>query len=260
LTGAIDMRIVRAFVGHLAFFSVVVLPLGAAAQLAPPPPMQSGGLAPPSKDSGPPAPAAPQVSATQRELEQAQENDSGRGLEFVYFEAEGGAELASLDAISKTGSLVPSTSKTSGFGPLFGASSGLRLLYFTVGPRFRFAHTNDWDLWTLNLDFGWRVPLGRLEPHGEMGAGYARVGHSADQVADVFPNVTVSGFDIRLGAGVDYFPTNVFSIGATVDLDFLRLSRGRVAPLRANTGADFTTDASSLGLGVNACAVVGLHF
>jgi hypothetical protein len=261
LTGAIDMRLVRAFVGHLAFLSIVALPLEAAAQLAPPPPMQSGGLAPPPKDSGPPPPPPPQGGPTQLQLEQAGEKDSGRGLDFVYFEMEGGAQFASLEAITKSGTLIPPTSSSSGFGPLFGVSSGLRLLYFTVGPRFRFAHTNDWDLWTLNLDFGWRVPLGRVEPHGEMGAGFAKVGHSADKIADVYRDVSVTGFDIRLGGGVDYFPTNMFSIGVTVDADFMRLSRGRVVPLRSATGLDaFMSDASSLGLAVTGCAVVGFHF
>jgi hypothetical protein len=255
------MRLGRVFVGHLAFLSILALPLVARAQLAPPPPMQSGGLAPPSKDTGPPPPPPTQVGPTQFQLEQAGEKDSGRGLDFVYFEMEGGAEFTSLDAITKSGTLIPTTSSSSGFGPLFGVSSGLRLLYFTVGPRFRFTHTNDWDLWTLNLDFGWRVPLGKVEPHGEIGGGYARVGHSADKLADVYKDVSISGFDIRLGGGIDYFPTNVFSIGVTVDLDFLRLARGRVVPLRAATGGtDFTSDASSLGLAVTGCAVVGFHF
>jgi hypothetical protein len=260
LTGAIDMRWAR-WVGRLGFLSIFLLPAGASAQLAPPPPMQSGGLAPPSKETAPPPPAPPQTGPTQLQLEQAGEKDSGRGLEFFYFELEAGAAFASLDAITKSGTLIPTTSSSSGFGPMFGLSSGLRLLYFTVGPHFRFAHNNDWDLWTLNLDFGWRVPLGRVEPHGEIGAGYARVGHSADKIADVYRDVTVSGFDIRLGGGVDYFPTNMFSIGATVDVDFLRLARSKVNPLRANAGNDgFMNDASSLGLAVTGCAVVGFHF
>jgi hypothetical protein len=254
------MRLVRASVGHFAFLSIVASSLTAAAQLAPPPPMQSGGLAPPSKETAPPPPPPPQLSPTQVALEQAQERDSGRGLEFFYFEVEGGGEFASLDAINKSGTLIPTTSSTSEFGPTFGVSSGLRLLYFTVGPHFRFTHTNDWELWTLNLDFGWRVPLGRLEPHGEIGGGFAKLGHSADKIADVYKDVSVTGFDIRLGGGVDYFPSKVFSIGATVDVDFLRLSRGRVAPLRAGSGTDFTSAASSLGIAVTGCAVLGFHF
>src|SRR5262249_54979615 len=139
--GAIDMRLVRA-VDHLAFLSIVLSPVGVGAQLAPPPPMQSGGLAPPSKETAPPPPPPPQASPTQIALEQAQEKDSGRGLDFFFLEGEGGGEFAGLDAITKSGTLLPATSNASAIGAMFGASSGLRLLYFTVGPHFRFTHTN----------------------------------------------------------------------------------------------------------------------
>ena len=256
------MRLARASVVHLAALSALVWPVVSSAQLAPPPPMRSGGLAPPPKESGPPAPPPPQPSPTQFTLEAAQEQDSGRGLEFVYFHVEGGLEFAGLDAITKSGALIPSDSKSSSIAPLVGFASGLRLLYFTVGPRFRFAHASDWDLWTLNLDFGWHIPLGRVEPHGEMGAGYARVGHSADALLGAARGVAVSGFDVRLGGGFDYYPTNVFSIGATVDLEFLRLARSSVAilPTDPPAAAAFRTSASSLGLTVTACAVAGLHF
>ena len=230
--------------------------------LAPPPPMQSGGLSPPAQGTGPsPAPPA-QPGATQLALEAAQEQDSGRGLEFVYFQVEGGFEFASLDAITKSNSLVPEASSSSAFGPLFGLASGLRLLYFTVGPRWRFAHTTDWDLWTLNLDVGWHIPLGRLEPHGEIGAGYAKLGHSADKLLGPDRGVSVSGFDARLGAGVDYYPTNVFSIGATLDLELLRLARSSIGVLSTDPAgaAVFSKAASTLGLTATACAVAGLHF
>jgi hypothetical protein len=181
----------------------------------------------------------------------------------VYFDLEGGFELAALDAISKSGTLVPSGSSSSAAGPLFGVASGLRLLYFTIGPRFRFAHTSDWDLWTMNLDVGWRVPLGRVEPHGEMGAGYARLGHSADNILGPGQSATVSGFDVRLGAGIDYYPANVFSIGATLDFELLRLARSAVVPLKATDPAEadaFAHTASSLGLSVTGAVVVGFHF
>jgi hypothetical protein len=256
------MRLMRASVVHLAGLSVIMWPVVSPAQLAPPPPIRSGGLAPPSKDSGPPAPPPPQPGPTQLTLEEAQAQDSGRGLEFVYFHVEGGLEFAGLDTITKSGVLIPSNSKSSSLAPLVGVAAGLRLLYFTVGPRFRFAHTSDWDLWTLNLDFGWHIPLGRVEPHGEMGAGYARLGHSADALLGAARGVSVSGFDVRLGGGFDYYPTNVFSIGATLDLEFLRLARSSVAilPTDSPAASDFRNSASSLGLTVTACAVVGLHF
>jgi hypothetical protein len=195
-------------------------------------------------------------------LEAAGEQDSGRGLEFVYFDVEGGIEFAALDAITKSGTLVPDASKTSGAGALVGVSAGLRLLYFTVGPHFRFAHASDWDLWTLNLDLGWRVPLGRLEPHGHIGGGYAKLAHSADNLLGNARGVSVTGFDFRFGGGVDYYVANVFSIGGTLDVELLRLARSSVAiqPTDPPAAAAFSTSASSLGVAVTAGAVIGFHF
>jgi hypothetical protein len=224
--------------------------------------MRAGGLAPPPKNSGPPPPPPSQASPTQLTLEAAQEQDSGRGLEFVYFRLEGGFEFAGLDAISKSGDLLPPSQTRSAVGPLLGIASGARLLYLTVGPCFRFAHTSEWDLWTLGLDIGWHVPLGRLDPHAELGAGYAKVGGAADKLLGSNRGVTISGFDARLGGGVDYYFTNVFSLGADLDLELLRLSRSAVA-FGANdnpAAAAFGGSASSLGLTVTAAAVAGFHF
>ncbi len=259
------MRGMRASAVHVAFLSAVFVSGWSAvarAQLTPPPPMRSGGLAPPPKDTGPPPPPPSQAGPTQMALEAAGEQDSGRGLEFVYFDVEGGFEFAALDAITKSGTLVPDSSKTSAPGGLVGVGAGLRLLYFTVGPHFRFDHASDWDLWTLNLDLGWRVPLGRLEPHGHIGGGYAKLGHSADNLLGAARGVSVTGFDFRLGAGVDYYAANVFSIGATLDVELLRLARSAVVlqPTDPAGAAAFGSSASSLGVAVTAAAVVGLHF
>jgi hypothetical protein len=51
--------------------------------------------------------------------------------------------------------------------------------------------------------------------------------------------------------------TNVLSVGATSSLELLGLSRGAVTGV--STGP-YAAKASSLGLGVSAAAIVGLHF
>jgi hypothetical protein len=199
---------------------------------------------------------------TQQQLERSQEQDSGRGLEFVYFQLAGGLQFASLDAIHKSGALLPDSSKSSALAPFFGVASGMRLLYFTVGPSFRYAHTSDWDLWTLNLDIGWHIPLGKLEPYGFIGGGYAKVGHAADNVLGSDRGVSIAGFDVRLGAGFDYYLSNVFSVGAMVNVELLSLGRSAVALGATDNPAALRlgSDASSLGVGVTGGAVVGFHF
>jgi hypothetical protein len=207
-------------------------------------------------------------NATQRQLEAAEHSDSGRGLDFVYFEVGGGAQLASLTAVSESGRLLPATDTNSAVGPYFSAAGGIRLLYLTVGPHFRFAHFTAWDLWTLNLDVGWHIPLGKLEPYAVLGGGFAKVGRSADSMP-IMRDVSVSGFNVRLGSGLDYYLSNVFSVGASVQFDLLRLSRGAASPVERPDDSDpravaavgsFARDASSLGLVITAGLLAGLHF
>jgi hypothetical protein len=256
------MRCRAALVAHLTVVTGVGLVTTAEAQLTPPPPMQSGGLAPPPPGSGPTPPPPPQPSMTQQQLEQSQDQDSGRGLEFVYFQLDGGLEFAGLTAIHQSGSLLADTSNSSALAPFFGVASGMRLLYFTVGPSFRFAHASDWDLWTLNLDFGWHIPLGKLEPYGFIGGGYARVGHAADNLLGADRGVSIAGFDVRLGFGFDYYLSNVFSVGAMVNVEVLRLGRSGIALNATDSAAAtaFGSDASSLGITATGGAVVGFHF
>jgi hypothetical protein len=251
----------RTALAGIVIVSVVVAAKAANAQLTPPPPLQSGGLAPPGPGTGPTPPPPPPPTMTQRELEQSQDQDSGRGLEFVYFQLAGGLQVPALTAIHQSGSLLAASTKTTAAAPFVGVASGMRLLYFTVGPSFRFAHAADWDLWTLNLDVGWHVPLGRLEPYGLIGGGYAKLGHGADDVLGK-DRVSIAGFDVRFGFGLDYYVSNVFSVGGLLDLELLGLGRKGVALQTSDVpaAAPFASDASSLGVAVTGGLVAGLHF
>ena len=108
-------------------------PLVALAQTAGQPPMQSGGLAPP-----PPMNEDPDSAATEEKLETADQKDSGRGLEWVYLNGEIGFEHLGLQTFKATNNLfdskvVPSTET----GLLYGAGVGIRLVFITLGARFR---------------------------------------------------------------------------------------------------------------------------
>jgi hypothetical protein len=223
----------------------------ASAQNAPAPSgMQAGGLTPPSSQSGPPAPQPVGPTETQKRLEQASAEDSGRGLEFFYFDVEGGVEHVSLQSLHSSGDLVPSAVSSNGVGSLLGVAAGARLLFFTVGPHFRFGHFSDWNLWSLDLDVGWHIPLGNLEPYAMIGGGYSRLSNYAG--ADY---ASIKGFNIRIGGGLDYYITNVLSVGGQITAELLGLSRGAISQ-----PGFYGPDASGLGLGFTGSAVAGLHF
>jgi hypothetical protein len=227
----------------------------ASAQNAPAPGgMQAGGLTPPSTQSGPPAPQPTQPTQTQQRLERASAEDSGRGLEFVYFDVEGGIQHVALQNLHASSDLVPDAVKRSDAGSLLGTAAGVRLLYLTVGPRFRFAHFHDWNLWSLDLEVGWHVPLGNIEPYAMLGAGYSRLARSAEGQVGA-DGVTVKGYNVRLAGGVDYYVTNVLSVGALVTAELIGLSRGGIAQ-----PGFYAIDSSTLGTGFAGSAVAGLHF
>ena len=87
----------------------------------------------------------------------------------------------------------------------------------------------DWKLWTLGVEGGLHMPLGALEPYATVGVGYASVGSMKYGTFDAMGQATrgsgdapsAKGFDARLGIGLDYYLTNMFSVGLNVTGDML---------------------------------------
>jgi hypothetical protein len=223
--------------------------------------LDAGGLRPPEAiDSEQQAPAGAPAESPEQELERADKEDSGRGLEWVWLNAEVGGEHVGLQTF-KQGDLVDGELiKGTQTGLLFGGGLGARILNWTVGARFRMGAFSDWKLWTLTGEGQFRIPLGRLEPYITAGAGYASVGSFATD--DAFASqASARGFIGRLGVGIDYYLSNTFSVGGTLNGDLLVLSRAAVAGAADSTTAKlYAEDGSSIGAGATLAAVVGLHF
>jgi hypothetical protein len=232
--------------------------------------LSAGGLAPPAPLE--PAPVEAPPSATEQQLSRADREDAGRGLEFVFLDAEGGVQHLGLETLHGSelvdGDLIHST----GTGALFGAGAGLRLIFLTAGARFRLENFSDYRLWTLGLEFGLRIPMGALEPYFTLSGGYASLG-AFDTAALGAAGVGVTGlsargFDLRGGGGVDYYLGPTLSVGANLSGDLLFLSRSKqtITPTAgAGSAAQhaavvYARDASSIGAGASLTARVGLHF
>jgi len=239
----------------------------------PPPPaydpnMQAGGLAPPppmgtAPATQPPPPAAP---STEQRLDQAREKDSGRGVDFLYADIEGGFEHVGLKTFSSDEeSLTAGFAGTTGSGPVIGASLALQLLFVTIGPRVRVGFFPDWQLFSAGGEVGIRIPVGNLEPHLALGAGYTALG-SFETVEEI----DVRGFYARAGGGLDYYVTPALSLGAAASWELLGLTRPELGPddiarIRNEQGADQTraellaAEGTSYGSALAITAVVGLH-
>ena len=226
--------------------------------------LQAGGLKPPEavqSDAG-----ASAASPTEQQLDRADKEDSGRGLEFVALNVDVGPEVLGLHTLKADHLVDGKYIDSKGTGLAVGGGLGVRLLAFTVGARFRYATFSDWALWTLGAEAGLHLPLGRLEPYFTLGGGYAALG-SFDKSNSGFVPKSAHGLDVRGGAGVDYYLTNTFSVGGNLTGDVLFLSRKGGGAVPTTTDPDaakasgvYAADGSGIGAGATLSAVLGLHF
>jgi hypothetical protein len=265
-----------------ALAAALLVPAAAAAQStqygqpASPPTIQAGGLTPPDamqRDTY----AGP--SQTEQQLAQADREDSGRGLEFFWLNVEGGAEEVGLQTFSANDLVDAQFVKTTHLGPLFGAGLGLRLMFLTIGPRFRLANFSSFSLWTLDGEVGLHVPIGIVEPYVTLSGGYTALGSLDGANGSSGLNmgqVSISGWNVRGGVGLDLYLAPAVSIGANLTGEALILTRSGVDPKKlahtssasASTPSDaqakaadlYAADGSSVGAGVTLTGVVGLHF
>lgn len=207
---------------------------------------------PPAVGNEAPAPAAP--AAAPRDTDAAVRK--GRLTEILYLNVEAGAEYVSLQSLHLDDELLPSTVRTAGIGPAFGVGAGLRFVLITLGPRFRFANLPDYDLWSLGGELGLRVPIVAFEPWLSLGGGFAKVGRLQDQ------RVRVSGYDVRLGLGLDYYFDKHWSLGFAGSGEVLGLTRPGVN-LNESSGSLqedlLKLDGSSVGLAIMGGLVFGAH-
>lgn len=236
------------------------------------PPMQAGGLTPPPPmTSTPPTTTSPPPSVAE-DLNKAKQEDSGRGLTWVWLNVEGGFEHVGLQTFN-----VDEENFTAGFiessssGGVIGAGLGLRLLFLTLGARGRIGFFPAWQLFSVGGELGFHIPVGNFEPHFDFGFGYTALGSFSGAVSGANDAISIRGFDARVGGGFDYFITPVFSLGANVSWEFLALTRPGLSPeaiasletdpnVESARAQALAAEGSGYGSALAVTAVAGLHF
>lgn len=220
-----------------------------AAQPTPAPLSGPGGLAPPP-------PVATQGEArTRATLEQAEREDSGRGLEFLWARAGGGARFVHLHALRGSSLVDTERGDASGSGWGLNAAVGARLIFLSLGVGFQTANAGVGDLWTLGGNLGLHLPYGALEPSVSLTAGYASLGLGRPDER-VESDLSADGFFVGAAAAVDYYVDPLISLGLQTDLSVLGLSRGASEDPRLGV---YGERHSATGLGVGLNVHVGLH-
>ena len=199
-------------------------------QLAPPPPMQQ------------PAPPPPQ--STEQRLDDSKKEDSGRGLEFLYVNAQAGGVYDALGTFSNTLQLQ----NTNAGGAMVGAEAGVRFVWFTLGARFRYDMLQPFNIWQLNAVVGFHIPAGKWDPYVSVHGGYSAIGSidpnnlQNNSVTPALPctgtgcttqdaanTLSTKGGNVGFAFGVDYYPVRFFSIGIDGTFEAIFLHRDPLA-------------------------------
>ncbi len=209
---------------------------------------------------------AEQEAAAREAERMREEEDDGRDADLLWLEAGVGAAFVDLVTFRQR-NFYPSAERTRGFGPLGAFAAGFRVKWLTVGGRATFtALPGAFDLGTLGLDLGFRIPFGFLEPHVRIGVGYGWVGQ-ANFDDPRLSDTSVYGLVLDGGVGLDLYFGDMVSIGASGSVAVLNLTRqdvrncGMAGATDCNVaGVDLRDDGDSVGLQVRAQAHLALHF
>jgi hypothetical protein len=204
------------------------------------------------------------------DLDESKEEDSGRGLSWFWLEAQGGFEHVGLQTFN-----VDEETFSAGFvetvsnGGVLSAGLGAQLVFVTIGARGRMGFFPDWQIGRIGGEIGFKIPVGFVEPRFDLGAGYAALASFDSLVPE---QISVQGFYVRAGAGVDFYPVDVLALGVVATFDFMGLTRPGLTPaelaeLRA--AHPDVTDAEADGLAADGSGYgatfaiqgnIGLHF
>jgi hypothetical protein len=212
---------------------------------------------------------------TEQKLDKSEEEDSGRGLSWFWLELEGGYEYIGLETFTANEqTLSAGFESSSSSGGFIGAGLGLQLFFLRLGPRGRVGFFSEWQCFSLDGELGFRIPLGIFEPHLAIAAGYSALGSLPGVLSSTAGAVQIDGFNVRLGGGLDIFPSKYFSLGANVSWEAMGLTRPGVDPtvianLQSNPDATdaqkakaplLAANGSGYGQAIALGARLGLHF
>ena len=231
----------------------------------PPPPsnLEAGGLRPPEAVApDEPPPEAPGEAQVETELDKADTEDTGRGLEFVWLNGEVGYQTVGLQSLSDSDLVDGTAVQNNQSGLVFGGGLGVRLFVVTLGARFRYGSFHAWNMWSINAEGAFHIPLGKLDIYFGLGAGYVALGgfQVDDETTPGLSDLAVNGFDVRLGAGLDYYFSNTFSVGLNLSGEMLLLRRSALDAPAGSPESIYTKDGSGVGAAFTPMAVIGLHF
>lgn len=246
-------------------------------------PARGQGIAPPPPidPSAPGAPtgtgtAPPDEQATVAQLDQAENEDSGRHFELFWLDGKIGGSYINMTQLSNETLQVE---KADAGGPMFDFGAGVRFVVLVMGARVRYNALSAFNMWQLNAEIGLKIPIRSFDLLFGLHGGYSFVGRLGDASLATNTNipteadrVKVRGFNTGLDVAFDYYVSPTFSVGAGILADVLFLNRPPVDKpqgfdqLPADQQAAINNDplyqksGTSAGLQLAGGLRLGLHF
>lgn len=242
----------------------------------PPPPAQPGMPGDPGQPTDPNNPNGANNNgeqATKHKLDEAEREDNGRNFEIFYTDIHLGGSYIDMAAFDQESLGIKNTSSG---GPMFSLGAGFRLVILTLGARMKYNALSQFNLWQLNLELGFKIPIDKVDiligGHG----GYSFVGSLGDagqigntNTPSVNDAVSIRGFNAGLDLGFDYYITPIFSLGAGFYGDFLYLSRPPLelpsdtppdVAAQINADPTYQQSGTTAGMQLGGALRVGFHF
>lgn len=188
--------------------------------------------------------------------EEADEEEEEDRFRLFYLEISAGYVWSHLGVI-RNENFVPDIQKVKGSGYGFGAGFGFFVSFITLGVQAEWARHGAFDLGTVTLDLGIRLPTPHLEPYLRAGIGYAWLANM-DQFQDE-DDAAIRGVAVDVGLGFDYMITPLVAVGIAADAALFNVRRKGVSG-RPTTDIVLEEDGDAIGIQVSALLQLNLHF
>ena len=118
-------------------------------------------------------------------------------------------------------------------GPMFALGAGIRLVVLVLGVRAKYNALSAFNMWQLNGEVGFKIPIDKVDILFGVHGGYSFVGSLGDGTVAAGNSATptntdavkIRGFNAGLDLALDYYVSPTFSVGAGVFVDCLFLNR-----------------------------------
>ena len=202
---------------------------------------------------------------TNAQLNQAENEDSGRNFELFWVDAQVGGSYINMRQFSSDTLQIE---KASSGGPMFSVGAGVRFVLFVAGLRARYNVLSAYNMWQINPEIGLKIPIGSLDFLVGVHGGYSFVGSIGEGTVASSSNgtptntdaVKIRGWNAGLDLALDYYITKNFSVGVGFLADFLFLKRPPVALPDGVTQAEVDADPQASDLYNKSGDSAGLQF